>query len=223
MAHKLSLHDTLAIPDSPTSADELVLQSHGMVAGETVAQWTQDWWTWALQSPAATSPMEDPTGANANVNNSGAMFFIAESFGGDATRTFDVPAGKPLLVPILNDLALQFTGKGPDPVTGGKGAADQILATWQKSVTNLFLNIDGVPVSNLQSDLVRTNWFSAGTVQPGSLAESFGLTGDLGPSKSDGYWAVVKGLGAGSTHTLDFGGATSDGFSVHITDTIHVV
>ena len=97
------------------------------------------------------------------------------------------------------------------------------ITDWQKSVTSLFLNIDGTPVSNLQSDYVRTNWFSAGTVQPGSLAEAFGLTGDLGPSKSVGYWAVVNGLAAGSTHVLDFGGSTSAGFSLHIHDTIHVV
>ena len=223
MAHKPNVFDSQTLPDSQGFADTLVLQSHGMVAGETVAQWTQDWWTWALQSPAANSPMLDSTGANANVNNSGAMFFIGGSFGGDATRTFDVPAGKPLLVPVLNDLALQFTGKGPDPLTGGKGAANQVLTDWQHSVTNLFLNIDGNPVNNLQSDLVRTDWFSAGTVQPGSLAESFGLTGDLGPSKSDGYWVVVKSFAAGSTHTLEFGGSTSNGFSIDISDTIHVV
>jgi len=53
-----------------------------------------------------------------------ALFFIGGSFGGDVSRTFNVPAGKPLLVPILNNLAFQFTGKGPDPATGGKGAAN---------------------------------------------------------------------------------------------------
>jgi len=212
---------------SPLSGSQTVpnaelVPSNGMVAGETIAQWTQDWWTWALQSPAATSPQMDTTGAFANVNNSGAMFFVAGSFGGDVAREFDVPAGKPLLLPVLNNIALQYTGTGPDPLTGGKGAASIVTTDWQKGVTNLFMTIDGKTVGDLQSDLVRTSWFSPGTPQPGSLIESFGFTGDLGPAKSDGYWAVLTGFTAGSTHTLDFGGAWNGG-SVHIHDTVHVV
>src|ERR1700759_5796917 len=101
MAKKLGILNAQNAPDAQTLPGGAVLQSHGMVAGETVSQWTQDWWTWALQSPAATSPMVDPTGANAGINNTGDMFFIGGSFGGDATRTFDVPAGVPLLVPVL--------------------------------------------------------------------------------------------------------------------------
>ena len=157
MANKAGVADSQAVPDTQVLSGGLDLQSHGMVAGETVAQWTQDWWKWALQSPAATSPMLDQTGAFADVNNTGSMFFIGGSFSsGDVTRTFDVPAGKPILIPILNNVALQFTGRGPDPVTGGKGAGNMGITDWQKSVTSLFLNIDGTPVSNLQSDIHDT-------------------------------------------------------------------
>jgi len=212
--------DANAVPD-PTLANATVLPSHGMIDGETLSQWTQDWWTWAVQTPVATSPMLDTTGAYAGVDNTAAMFFLAGTFSGNVERTFDVPGNKPLLVPILNDLVLQYTGKGPDPLTGGKGAADQLLADWQKSVTSLVLDIDNHPVGNLQSDLVRTDFFSLGTVQPGSVAQAFGLSGELAPSKSDGYWAVIQGLAPGS-HTIDFGGSSNAG-SFHITDHIKVV
>jgi len=221
MAKKPVILDTQTLPDTQVLSDGSVLLSHGQVAGETIAQWTQDWWTWALQTPAATSPMLDQTGAFAGVNNTGDMFFIGGSFGGDVVRTFDVPANTPLLVPVLNNLAFQFTGKGPDPATGGKGAANIVTTDLLKSVSDVFLNIDGHPVGNLQADLVRTDWFSPGVVQPGSLADSFGLTGDLGPAKSIGYWTAIEGFAAGSTHVLDFGG-TAGGVSVHITDTIKV-
>lgn len=211
-------------PDIQTLPDGVILQSHGQVAGETIAQWSQDWWTWALQTPFATSPMLDTTGANASVGNTGAMFFIAGSFGGDVTREFEVPADKPLLVPVLNALALQYTGRGPDPSTGGQGAANQYQVGWRESVTDIFLKIDGQSIGKLQTDFVKTDWFSSGTVQPGSVAEAFGLTGDLGLEKSSGYWAVLKGFAPGSTHTLEFGGSWDNGTSsVHITDTIHVV
>lgn len=214
-----TLADPSAIPNSQTTANALVYQSNGLIAGETIGQWTQAWWTWALQTPAATAPMLDPTGAFAGVDNNRAVFFIAGSFGGDATRTFEAPAGKPLLLPVLNDLALQFNGKGPDPATGGKGGANIVLADWLKSVTDLFLTIDGQPVTNLQSDRIRSDFFSPGTPQPGSLIESFGFSGDLGPAKSDGYWAMLKPLAAGR-HEIDFGGTAS--VSVHIHDTIFV-
>jgi hypothetical protein len=155
------------------------------------------------------------------------MFFVAAGFGGDISRTFDVPAGEPLLVPILNDASLQFNGRGPNPLTGGKGAANQGLADWTKSVSDLFLTIDGAPVSNLQSDYVRTSWFSAGQVEPGSgsLAAANSpplLVGDLSPSKSAGFWSVISGLSPG-IHHLDFGGATTTGFSLAIHDRINVV
>lgn len=166
----------------------------------------------------------DTTGTYAGINqpDPNTMFFIAGTFGGDVTREFDVPAGTHLLVPVLNNVVLQFSGKGPDPVTGGKGAANIATTDWQKSVTNLFLTIDEKAVGNLQSDLVRTDWFSPGAVQPNSLIESFGFSGELGPAKSDGFWAVIKGFAPGSTHTLDFGGSWNGG-SVHIHDTIHAV
>lgn len=214
-----TLSDPSAIPNSQTTANSLVYQSNGLIAGQTIGQWTEAWWTWALQTPAATAPMTDPTGAFAGVDNDRAVFFIAGSFGGDATRTFDAPAGKPLLLPVLNDVVLQFSGRGPDPATGGKGAANIALADWLKSVTSVFLTIDGEPVTNLQSDRVRSTWFSPGTAQPGSLIESFGFSGDLGPARSDGYWAMLRPLAAGR-HEIDFGGTAS--VSVHIHDTIFV-
>lgn len=211
-----------------TSPDSELLSSNGMVAGETISQWTQDWWTWTLQSPFATSAQLDTTGAFASSGNFGSMFFLAGSFTSSdvpVTRTFDVPANTPLLVPVLNNIAIQFTGKGPDPLTGGKGGGNIVTTDWMKSVTDLFLKIDGQSVSSseLQSDLIRTDWFSAGTTQPGSLAEAFGIVGDISPSKSVGYWAVVKGFAAGTTHTIEFGGKTSAGFSLDIKDTVTAV
>jgi hypothetical protein len=48
----------------------------------------------------------DTTGAFAGVDNNRPVFFIAGTFStgdaaGAADRTFDVPAGKPLLIPML--------------------------------------------------------------------------------------------------------------------------
>ncbi len=208
----------------PTFPDSELLPSDGMVAGETISQWTQDWWTWVLQSQFATSAQFDTSGAFASTGNFGSMFFIAGSFGGDVTRTFDVPANTPLLVPVLNSLVFQFTGKGPDLISGGNAGANITLKDWMTSVSGLFLKIDGQSVSSseLQSDLIRTDWFSAGTPQSGSVAEALGVVGDISPAKSAGYWAVLKGFAAGTTHTIEFGGSGGN-VTVDIKDTVTAV
>ena len=167
----------------------------GMVAGETIAQWTQKWWTWALQAPANQNPLLDTTGSFAHVNNTDSVFFIGGTFGGltTADRSItDVPAGKPLLIPVLN----QFDTLDPPNVE------NKVLSDFQKSVASLFADIDGVPVKNLQSDLVRTDFFSMGPTQPGSLVEQLGapVGTDLSPTKSSGYWLMVEGIRSWSTY-----------------------
>ena len=230
LAHKLldpmHISDPLAVPDVvPVGPDPALYATNGMVAGETIAQWTADWWTWALQTPAGHAPMMDMTGADANVDNGRAMYFIAGSFGGDATREFNVPADTPMLLPVINNVVIQQNGRGPDLATGGPAGVNHYFAEWKTSgVTDMFLKIDGRSIGDLQSDLIRSKWFDPGNVQPGSLIESFGYTGSLADARSIGYWAVLKGFAAGSTHTIEFGGAWDGGASsVHITDTVHAV
>jgi hypothetical protein len=99
---------------------------------------------------------------------------------------------------------------------------------WQHSVTGRFASIDGHSVSNTQSYLERTDFFSMGKVQEGSLLDKrlrVPVGTDLSTTKSAGYWLMVEGLTPGA-HTLDFGG-TAGGIlganSVHVIDHITVV
>ena len=192
---------------------------HHCFDGETLSQWTEKWWTWALQAPAATNPLLDTTGAYAGVDNNGSVFFIAGTFStsgasGTADRTFDVPAGKPLLIPMLNEFDTL------DP----KSTETEDMENFRHSVTSLFATIDGVSITDPKSDLVNTGFFSMGKTQPGSLIEELGAPAgsELYPTKSSGYWLMVSGLSPGE-HTLTFGGSLSDGFSTRVTDHINVV
>jgi hypothetical protein len=214
-----------------------IVRSNAAIAGESVSQWTGDWWTWALQSPADQNPVLDQTGAFANVNNNGPVFFIAGDFGGTVERSFSVPAGKPLLVPLLNYVDAEGPGITPT-IPGWKGSfkaeVNKVLAGFQNGdgpngvqpgVSSLFATIDGVPVENPQSHLEKSGFFSMGPVQPGSLIESLGIAAAgtvLSPAKSVGYWLMITGLSPGE-HTLEFGGTEKNGFSVHVTDHITVV
>jgi hypothetical protein len=209
-----------------------------IVDGKTIAQWTQDWTTWGLQAPVNTNPLTDPNGGFAHVDNTGSVFFIAGNFNGVPTspvdRTFTVPAGKPLLIPMIS--AFDTEGPGiPATIPGWDKSfqeeVNRVMNDWQHSVTSRFASIDGHPVSNTQSYLERTGFFSMGQVQPGSLIESLGVAAgtDLPTTKSAGYWLMVEGLTPG-THTLDFGGSTGPNFvngetsfAVHVIDHINVV
>jgi hypothetical protein len=205
---------------TPNSTPSFTID-HGMVDGQTIAQWTADWWTWALQADAKTNPLLDSTGAFANVNNGGPVYFIGGTENGTAERTFAAPAaGKPILFPMLNFFDTL------DP----KNTENQLMAAFKNSVTNIFAEIDGVSIINPQSHLERTDFFSMGQTKEGSLIAQLGapVGSELSPTKSTGYWLMIEGLSPGS-HTLHFGGSSSGipdviaPFSVDVTDHITIV
>lgn len=198
----------------PAPSAQSNVTPNGMTNGQTLHDLTAEWWRWIANADADTSPILDETGAYAGVDNDGEIFFLAGTFGGDVVRDITVEAGVPLLVPVLNNLTFQWVGPGE------KGVANQGQAEWHKSVTDLFLEIDGVAVKNLQADFVRTSWFG-GAIEEGGLFDSFELTGDLAAANSVGYWSVIDGLAPGD-HTLHFGG-TAGTFSTEVTVNLHVV
>lgn len=208
---------TIATMAAQAASAATVLPPGSIVAGKSIADWTADWWTWALQAPSNQSPLADTTGAFAGVNNGGPVFFIAGSFGSaPMTRTFSVPEGRPLLVPMIN-----FFDTEPSILDGGaalndrQNAANVVVGNWLSSVdtASLFASIDGTAVANPAQYLQVTGLFSMGPTQAGSVIASFGVTpGDvLDPTKSAGYWLMIDGLALGP-HTLHLGGS-SNGFT----------
>jgi hypothetical protein len=187
-----------------------ILPPNAYFAGDPIQEWTAAWWTWALQSPADTNPLLDTTGAFANVNNDGPVFFVA---GNTATRSFQVPGGKPILFPLINFFDVEPVPPDPPEATLGdrKKAADLVVNAWVNVVdpASLFALIDGNAVANPTKYFEETGYFTMGPVQPGSLLEAFGVPAgtDAFPTKSAGYWLMVNGLAPGP-HELRFGGAS---------------
>jgi hypothetical protein len=196
--------------------------SHGMVAGKTISQWTQDWYTWAFQSSPTVSPFTPGSAGDGSGGfNAGSMFFIGGFDTSSGPLNVTVPFGERLLVPLLNVVDTL------DP----KSLENAFVPAFKNGTTSLFAIVDGKPLEHLQSGFVVTDFFSMGTAAPGSVLASFGLPQDtvFAPSKGVGYWIVVDGLAKGD-HTLEFGGHTAytvGSFSVdstiHTTDNIHVV
>jgi hypothetical protein len=215
---------------------------HGTVDGQTIAQWTQDWWTWALNlpfkdsaPPGESNPFQDPSGASASAGQSGPVFFLQSNKSQD---NVNVPSGiHHFLVPLVNfvDTAPEVFPPHPDPITPVIGGPNSIhsteahnISSFDHSVTSLFATVDGVAVPDLFSHLVDSSFFDPGIAQPNTLAtDLFGVAppGWLGksmaPAMSGGYWLMLD-LPPG-THTLTFGGTALDlGIDRHVTDTILV-
>jgi len=85
ISNRDAAHATQPGYPTPYSIDGLsvkIYDPHATVLGQSIGDWTADWWTWTLQAPLATNPLLDPSGAYANVNNTAPVFFI----GGDPGR-----------------------------------------------------------------------------------------------------------------------------------------
>ena len=212
-----------------------VVDPHSVVDDKTISRWTQDWLRWSYFAPnnADQNPLLDTTGQAANFNNNGKIFFIAGTFGtGEATREIsDVPADKPILLPMIN--AWDTEGPGIETLANFHGgfkteserfSAEATLVTElaKASIYDAYATLtrigDSKPLVDLHwPDSARfsesTGIFSWGAPPSGSFFAD-GLLGgsaldptiaDLPFTKQIGYWLMLDELKPGD-YTLEFGG-----------------
>jgi len=170
----------------------------------------------------------DLTGADADENNNGPVFFLAGTNTNESVeRTFEVPDDTPVLVPLINYFAGRFD-TDPQPQ---EELINQELSDWRSTVLedSLFLVIDGVEIKNLDDFFFKSNFFTPGSPEPDSLlaflvdeAPGYKPGDDLFPSRTAGYWIMIEDLDAGA-HTIHYGGQTNTGQTVDVTSNIVVV
>lgn len=188
--------------------------------GKTYGEWSVAWWQYALETPADNNPLLDPTGANCNFGQSGAVFFLVSTNGGTATRNeCRVPAGKILFLPLLVTARYKET-TDPQPEAGMRAAIQGFV----KSTRNLQANFDGEDVSiSLDPDttLLRTrspaNFF---TINAPANNIFGGVPGQSYDAVSDGFYLMLAPLAPGA-HTITFGGASRN-FSSYVTYNLYV-
>lgn len=202
------------------SAEAAILAQGSSVAGKTIGAWTQDWWAWALSLAVPNDPLSDQTGANANNNQSGPVFFIGGTAGGTANRSFTVPQSRYLLLPLVNTVWTEADYQDPNDI---QAAAEGAI----NAVNSLFFSLDGVPVPQAALFGYRepsSDFFSM-IVVPDSVFDTTQLggvpAGTYNHAYSDGYWLMLEPLSVGP-HTIFFGGGISGVFSVEVTDNIRV-
>ncbi|WP_210776356.1 hypothetical protein [Micromonospora sp. U56] len=65
----------------------------------------QRWWNWAAAEGTATNPVSDRSGVDCARNQPVDVWFFAGSFGETVRRKCSVPAGRPIVAPLVNVVA----------------------------------------------------------------------------------------------------------------------
>jgi hypothetical protein len=134
------------------------------------------------------------------------IVFLAGTAGGTADRSCTISSTQSILVPLVNVECSTVEGNGRTPAELRSCARHDFV----DQATNLFLIIDGNPVSNLDRFRVSSQVFTFTVV----ANNPFGLPAPSGPqftlpattrSVADGYWVLIQPLSPG-IHTVSFGG-----------------
>ena len=166
--------------------------------GVSYADWSAQWWTWALEQPVPTNPILDTTGANCAVAQSGDVWFLAGVFSGQATRTCTIPAGKYVYVPIVNNVYIVTPGNPPgDSIEAGMAVNAQTMAT----ASNLHLKVDERPVAGLADYMVVSPGFQVAL----PMDNIAGLNHKTYKAVAQGVQVMLLPLAPGQ-HTIRFQG-----------------
>ena len=190
--------------------------------GQTYGRWAAEWWQWALGVPAAENPVTDTTGQYCAQRQVGDVWFLAGVFGGPPiVRNCEVPAGKSLFFPLINNGYFAFLTDPPEQRTE-QYVRDQAKCTEPAQIS---LRIDGFSIpkalvtftggSGSQSPLFNVQ------LPPGSLlGDDQNVIPELAlsPSAEQGYYVFLYPLRPGP-HTIKWtaSGCTADHPSLDIT------
>ena len=172
--------------------------SHGLTYGE----WAAKWWQWALSIPADQNPVTDPTGQFAGVGQSGPVWFLAGTFGGDAARTVTIPPGKSIFIPVYNWIFGSGVFDCEPTIPGVPCDVPTLQERAAQYTTNAVLVeawIDGVQVNNIRA-------YRGISPKPFPItvpdANVIGIAaGTYYPQVADGYWLMLTPFAPGP-HTI---------------------
>jgi hypothetical protein len=226
---------------------------HDTIAGESMPQWSADWWKWVLQTPVyaadgktVINPAFDSTGAQAFRGDMGKVFFLSGFISLSTTgantsvhRKATVPNDTPILFPILNvefDNSNTATAKGDYPGKYTSGKLRDFASIETKGTTELHASVDGKAVTNLSSYRQKSPVFNYVLPSKNNINQVFSklfqvpglsVSGRVRPAVSDGYYIMLRGLSPGH-HRINFGGTAkatpvSAAFKIDITYDVTVL
>jgi len=191
-------------PNGAFAASSPVLQVNSKAYyGKTYGEWVVAYWQWAMSFPTAASPwLSDSDGSLANLGQSGPVWFLGGTAGDSVTRTFTMPEGNAIFLPVhqwifgatVFDCDPSNPGVTCDVPTLKKAAADAA-----KAVALIEVSIDGQTISNPNDYRVKSPQAFSVTVPADNVS---GVpAGTYFPQVADGYYMLLTPLSVG-THTI---------------------
>lgn len=170
--------------------------------GISFSQWTAKWWQWFISMPNDSNhPLNDANGASCAQNQSGPVWFLAGSITGHAERTCNIPHGKAILFPTINNEC----STAEDPSLKTESDLRNCAVSNASYFKNFEVTIDGVSLNDLEKYSVQSPLFNV------TFPDHPIFTARTGPSQavSAGNWVFLSPLSSGS-HEIHFKGQSVD-------------
>lgn len=183
---------------SQESADEAIYPLNSKPFGLTYGDWTTRWWQWTISIPKNVNPGGDTSGKDCALKQNGPVWFLAGTFGGAAGRTCTIPAGKAIMIPLINaecDYIAKPNLKTPQQLLSCAKSENEGAA-------GLDASVDGVKIPGLLAYRVQSPLFNF-TYPANNLN---GVPAGHTQGISDGYWVIFKPLPVGD-HTIHIAGS----------------
>lgn len=207
-----------AVPAAATSHGPGVFPPQSQPFGKSYGEWSALWWQQALAVDAGRHPNPFDQGlVPCNLGTSNVRFLVGTT-GGDAYRACAIPAGKAILLPLINGECSRIEGNGTTEA--------ELRACARAQADNfgeLHARVDGRRIPDLARFRFASPLFSFRSVSGNPFAVPATPPGQPSPSVADGYWVMLEPLRPG-LHTIKFGGAApAFGFETSATYVIAVL
>lgn len=188
------LHGAACSPAYAAEVDAIV-PPDVPVAGMSQSEWSREWWQWAASFDGNDSPVADRTGARCGLRQTGAVWFLAGTYGTKRTiRRCTLPRGKYVFFPLINYVVFPDEDD-PDRDCASLKRSARLMTD---GVTSLVLDLDGRRATGLKAH-------RQATVQCFDLGAKTGSDEQPLPAAANGYYVMLKPLQPG-TYELNFGG-----------------
>jgi hypothetical protein len=176
--------------------------------GRSWAYWAEQWWRWCYAKPNENLVSDNLREPYVGCDNFRNVWFLAGTFGGDASRKCRIPLGKSLFFPLINDLISFAT----DPHLRNESELRMYAKADldETSIPPTRANVDGFEIPNIERYRVQTRVFDIALPprKPNSTEAGSWFSSRIPVTTravSDGYWVFLKPLRNG-LHRIEFVG-----------------
>lgn len=205
-------------PGPPGTSNPTVIAPYLDVYGRSQAEWAAEWWRWSASIPAAVHPTRDATGGNCGGSQNHPVFFLAGTAPtsvtgtiarGSAQRDCEVPFGRPILVPLIDNLTF-----APEVGVFSEEVLTEEARRQGEPAAQLYVELDGVTLSGLEAQGQTTGAITLEFPEDSIFEGSGDLPAGSRIGVAHGYYVLLAPLTPG-LHTLRFGGALTHTAALH--------